>query len=71
MTDTSPRSAPVPSSSGATPADEALRALTADERFDHWIEDAIVRALFGGNQLARRAFLGAVGSGTFYAALEE
>jgi nitrate/nitrite transport system substrate-binding protein len=43
--------------------------VDADSRFDQALERAIVRAVFGGNELARRAFIRAVGSGTFYAAL--
>ena len=41
----------------------------ADALFDQAIERSIVRAVFGGNELARRHFLHTVGSGTFYAAL--
>jgi nitrate/nitrite transport system substrate-binding protein len=41
----------------------------ADELFDQTLERAIVRAVFGGNELARRCFLRVVGEGTFYAAL--
>jgi nitrate/nitrite transport system substrate-binding protein len=37
--------------------------------FDRTIETAVVRALFGHNELARRRFLEVVGKSTFYAAL--
>ncbi len=36
---------------------------------DRAVEGAVVRALFGGNELARRAFIRTVGKSTFYAAL--
>jgi nitrate/nitrite transport system substrate-binding protein len=36
---------------------------------DRVVESAVVRAVFGGNELARRTFIEAVGRGTFVAAL--
>ncbi len=36
---------------------------------DRAVEGAVVRAMFGGNEMARRNFLRTVGRGTFYAAL--
>lgn len=47
----------------------ATQASDADNIFDDAIEQAVVRAVFRGNDLARRAFIQAVGATTFYGAL--
>jgi nitrate/nitrite transport system substrate-binding protein len=61
---------------GGEPAAEATArpstpapAADADALFDDAIERSITQAIFGGNGLARRAFLRAVGASTFSAAL--
>ena len=51
----------------STTPDDALRSPEA--LMDRVIDGAIVRAVFGGNEIARRTFLRAVGQGSFYAAL--
>jgi nitrate/nitrite transport system substrate-binding protein len=58
------------------PRPETTRAIetppapqNSDELLDRWIDAAVSRAVFGGNELARRQFLRAVGESTFYAAL--
>jgi nitrate/nitrite transport system substrate-binding protein len=42
---------------------------SADELVDRAVESAVVRAMFGGNDMARRAFIDRVGRATFYSAL--
>jgi nitrate/nitrite transport system substrate-binding protein len=46
-----------------------LAADTQEALIDQAIETAVARAVFGGNEVARRSFMQAVGSGTFLAAL--
>jgi nitrate/nitrite transport system substrate-binding protein len=56
---------------GHAPTAEATArpSADADSLFDDAIERSITQAIFGGNGLARRAFLRAVGASTFSAAL--
>lgn len=56
---------------GHAPTAEATErpSADADSLFDDAIERSITQAIFGGNGLARRAFLRAVGASTFSAAL--
>jgi nitrate/nitrite transport system substrate-binding protein len=49
--------------------DPPARDPSSEELVDRIVEDAVIDALFAGNTLARRAFLGAVGKSTFLAAL--
>lgn len=49
------------------PLEDAL--TTPEGLMDRAVESAVVRALFGGNDMARRAFIARVGSATFYSAL--
>lgn len=51
----------------ASRQDEALNS--EEGVIDRVVEGAVVRAMFGGNDFARRSFIRAVGSSTFYAAL--
>ncbi len=55
----------------STATDDAARTAPADSEgmLARAVESAVVRALFGGNDLSRRAFAGLVGSGTLAAAL--
>lgn len=49
--------------------DEERALSTPEQLVDRAVESAVVRALFGGNDLARRAFIRGIGSSTFTAAL--
>ena len=42
---------------------------TSDAMLERAVESAVVRSMFGGNDLSRRSFMGMVGGGTFAAAL--
>jgi nitrate/nitrite transport system substrate-binding protein len=44
--------------------------VTEEQIVDRAVESAVVRAMFGGNDVARRAFIGTVGRGAFLAALQ-
>lgn len=48
---------------------EPMARMSSEEMLDRAVESAVVRSVFGGNDLSRRAFAGLVGRGTLAAAL--
>jgi nitrate/nitrite transport system substrate-binding protein len=55
--------------SGAAQPAQTVAAISTEALMDAAVEHAVTRAVFGGNEVLRRAFLRGVGSSTFYAAL--
>ncbi len=54
----------------AGPNEQSSEELSTPEAIiDRAVEGAVVRAMFGGNDMARRAFISRVGSAAFYSAL--
>ncbi|OWU85825.1 nitrate ABC transporter substrate-binding protein [Oceanicola sp. 22II-s10i] len=53
----------------STSAGTAASPDTSDGMLERAVESAVVRSMFGGNDLSRRSFMGLVGGGTFAAAL--
>ncbi|WP_372055234.1 CmpA/NrtA family ABC transporter substrate-binding protein [Tistrella mobilis] len=59
-----------PASARPTSAPSGPALLAGDEALvDRMVENAVVRSMFGGNEIARRSFLKTVGAGAFAAAL--
>lgn len=52
-----------------TLGEHASAAMNSDEALSHMVESAVVRSMFGHNEISRRAFAKMVGGGTLAAAL--
>lgn len=57
------------SSDGHAHKADSPAAMSTDAMLDRAVESAVVRAMFRGNEMSRRAFAGLVGAGTLSAAL--
>jgi nitrate/nitrite transport system substrate-binding protein len=64
-----PARVPASRDAGPLPRAEEQSSPSAEQLMDRAIDDAVVRAVFRGNEPCRRAVLKAVGTSTFYAAL--